>query len=433
LRFAVIGSGISGLTAAWLLSDRHDVTVFEADSRLGGHTHTVNIDLEGRQHALDTGFIVYNERNYPNFSRLLARLGVATQPSDMSLSVRSDRTGWEYCGSSLNGLFAQRRNLARPAFYGMLAEIVRFNRRATELLRDETNSMTLLEYAQRERFSPCFWDNYLIPMAAAIWSAPPHRLPEFPARHFAQFCANHGLLSLTNRPQWRTVSGGAARYIEAMRHTRAFTVRLKSPVRRLMRLRDEVVVEAGSGASEGFDHVIVATHADQALSMLDEPSSAEREILGSFQFQRNEATLHCDTSLLPHRRRAWASWNYQVSAQEQASVKVTYWLNRLQKIDAGREFLVTLNDDGAIDPQCVFQRMTYHHPLITQESVAAQRRHGEISGQRRTHYCGAYWGYGFHEDGVNSAITVAEHFEDRSESCTVVSTKAESGTAVLAP
>lgn len=433
MRIAVVGSGISGLTAAWLLADRHHVTVFEADLRLGGHTHTVNIDFAGRAYALDTGFIVYNERNYPNFSRLLARLGVATQASDMSFSVRSDRTRWEYCGSSLNGLFAQRRNLSRPAFYRMLAEILRFNRRATELLLDESNSMPLIEYARRERFSPCFMDNYLIPMGAAIWSAPPNRMLEFPARHFVQFCANHGLLSLTNRPQWRTVSGGSARYIEAMQSTRPFAVRLNSPVRRLERLRDEVIVEIGGGLGERFDHVIVATHADQALSMLDEPSSAEREILGAFEFQRNEAVLHSDMSLLPRRRRAWASWNYHVPAREHTAVKVTYWLNRLQNISAATGFLVTLNDDGAIDPQRIFKRMVYHHPLVTKESVAAQKRHGEISGQRRTHYCGAYWGYGFHEDGVKSAIKVAQSFFDKSEPCIAVSMKAESGTAVLAP
>jgi len=431
LRIAVVGSGVSGLTAAWLLADRHDVTVFEADARLGGHAHTVNVDFAGRPYALDTGFVVYNERNYPHFSQLLARLGVATQTSDMSFSVRSDRTGWEYCGRSVNGLFAQRRNLARPAFYGMLAQIVRFNRRATELLRDRTDSMTLLEYTQRERFSQSLLDNYLIPMGAAIWSAPPQRMLEFPARHFVQFCANHGLLSLTNRPQWRTVSGGAARYIEAMQRSRPFAVRLNSPVRRLVRLRDQVVIEV-NGEGERFDHAIVATHADQALAMLDEPSSAERDILGAFEFQRNEAVLHSDVSLLPRRRRAWASWNYHVPVRQHDAVKVTYWLNRLQNISAATEFLVTLNDDGAINPQRVFQRMNYHHPLVTNASVAAQRRHGEISGQRRTHYCGAYWGYGFHEDGVNSGIAVAQSFADRSESCIAAFTKAESGTAVLA-
>jgi predicted NAD/FAD-binding protein len=248
-----------------------------------------------------------------------------------------------------------------------------------------------------------------------------------------QFCANHGLLSLTDRPQWRTVSGGAARYIEAMQLSRPIAVRLKSPVRRLIRLCDEVVVETSGGAIDRFDHAILATHADQSLSIIDEPSSAEREILGAFEFQRNEAVLHSDASLMPRRRRAWASWNYQVPAHEQSAVKVTYYLNRLQKIRAATEFLLTLNDDGAVNPRRVFERMTYHHPLVTQRSVAAQKRHGEINGQRRTHYCGAYWGYGFHEDGVNSAIAVARNFADRSESCIAAFTKAEFGTAALAP
>jgi predicted NAD/FAD-binding protein len=431
VKIAVIGSGISGLTAAWLLADRFDVTVFESASRLGGHTNTVTVSLDDRQYALDTGFIVYNERNYPNFSRLLARLGVATQPSDMSFSVRSDRTGWEYCGTTLNGLFAQRRNLARPAFYRMLADIVRFNRRALDLLSDG-GSLTLREYADRERFSRYFWDHYLIPMGAAIWSAPPGRMLEFPARHFVNFCANHGLLSLANRPQWRTVTDGAARYIDAMLRTRSFAVRLNSSVRRLHRSHHKVTVETADNAHQEFDHVIVAAHGDQALAMLADPSPAEREILGAFEFQRNEALLHTDTTALPHKRRAWASWNYRVSSGEQSDVQVTYWLNRLQDIAGETQFLVTLNDAGAVDPACVLQRMTYHHPLVTKASVAAQRRHAEISGQRRTHYCGAYWGYGFHEDGVNSAMSVARFFDESIASCTVASTKAECGTTVLA-
>jgi predicted NAD/FAD-binding protein len=392
----------------------------------------VTVSLVDRQYALDTGFIVYNERNYPNFSRLLARLGVATQPSDMSFSVRSDRTGWEYCGTTLNGLFAQRRNLARPAFYRMLADIVRFNRRALDLLSDDRGSLTLREYADRERFSRYFWDHYLIPMGAAIWSAPPGRMLEFPASHFVNFCANHGLLSLANRPQWRTVTGGAARYIDAMLRTRSFAVRLNSSVRRLHRSHDKVTVETADGAHQEFDHVIVAAHADQALAMLADPSPAEREILGAFEFQRNEALLHTDTTALPHKRRAWASWNYRVSSGEQSDVQVTYWLNRLQDIAGETQFLVTLNDAGAVDPACVLRRMTYHHPLVTKASVAAQRRHAEISSQRRTHYCGAYWGYGFHEDGVNSALAVARFFDESIASCTVASTKAKCGTTVLA-
>jgi predicted NAD/FAD-binding protein len=432
MRIAVVGSGISGLAAAYLLADRHQVTIFEAGAYPGGHTNTVEVEHQGRRYALDTGFIVYNERTYPNFSRLLSRLGVATQPSEMSFSVRSDRTGWEYCGSSLSGLFAQRRNILRPAFYRMLKDIVRFNRHAPGLLTGDGDCMTLGEYAAREGYSREFLEHYLIPMGAAIWSAPPSQMREFPVRYFVQFCANHGLLSLTDRPQWRTVSGGSARYIEAMRRSRKFDLRLNTPVRQLVRERDGVALTGEQGPPERFDHVVVAVHADQALRMLADPSPAEVAVLGSFAYQRNEALLHTDTAMLPRRRRAWASWNYHVGTAAQATVAVTYWLNRLQRINAPQEFCLTLNGENAINPARVLRRITYHHPLYTSQSVRAQRRHAEISGQRCTHYCGAYWGYGFHEDGMNSAIAAVRYFDKGSDACTAVSTKAKSGTAALA-
>lgn len=432
LRIAVVGSGISGLTAAWMLAERHHVTLFEADSRLGGHTNTVDVEFGGNRYALDTGFIVYNERTYPNFTRLLDRLDVATQASDMSFSVRSDRTGWEYCGSSLNGLFAQRRNLVRPAFYRMLLDILRFNRRAAELLESDEDGLTLGEYAARCGYGRDFWDNYLIPMGAAIWSAPPSRMLEFPARHFVRFCANHGLISLTNRPQWRTVCGGAARYIEAMRRTRRFDVRLSSPVQRLRRLPDGVELSVAGATDERFDRVVLAVHANQALAMLADPSSAERDILSAFRFQRNEAVLHTDTSLLPTRRRAWASWNYHVPAASRSAATVTYWLNRLQRIDAPVDFCVTLNDDGTVKPARILKRMIYQHPLVTSRSVAAQACHAKISGQRHTHYCGAYWGYGFHEDGVTSAMRAVRQLDQGAIGCTVAFTKGASGTVAMA-
>jgi predicted NAD/FAD-binding protein len=431
-RIAVVGSGISGLTAAWLLAERHQVTLFEADSRLGGHTNTIDVDLQGKRYSLDTGFIVYNERTYPNFSRLLADWGVATQASDMSFSVRSDQTGWEYCGSSLSGPFAQRRNVARPAFYRMLFDILRFNRDAPRLLAEGDDGLTLGEYAARQRFRREFWDNYLIPMGAAIWSAPPNRMHEFPARHFVRFCANHGLTSLTNRPQWRTVSGGAARYIEALLSSRPFSVRLNSPVRRLLRRPGGVELSVSGAVPERFDHVVIAAHANQALAMLADPSQAEKEVLSAFEYQRNEAVLHTSPSLLPRRRRAWASWNYHVPAAAQSAVTVTYWLNRLQRLEAPVDFCVTLNENGAVHPTQVLRRISYQHPLVTARSVAAQARHGEISGHRNTHYCGAYWGYGFHEDGATSALQAVRQLDQESNACTVAFTRAECGTAAWA-
>jgi predicted NAD/FAD-binding protein len=432
MRIAVVGSGISGLAAAYMLASHHQVTLFEAGSYLGGHTNTIEIEHGGQQYALDTGFIVYNERTYPNFSRLLEQLGVATQASDMSFSVRSDRTGWEFCGSSLSGLFAQRRNLVRPAFYRMLKDILRFNRCSPTLLSDADDYLTLGDYVAREGFSREFLEHYLIPMGAAIWSAPPSRMREFPVAYFVRFCANHGLLSLTNRPQWRTVSGGSARYIEAMQKSRSFEVRLNSPVRQLIRTPNSVTVVVRQALAEQFDHVVVAVHADDALRLLAEPTPSEMEILGSFTYQRNEALLHTDPSVMPRRRRAWASWNYQVPGTSQATVAVTYWLNRLQQITAPREFCLTLNGHDSVDPASVLRRITYRHPLYTSRAVAAQRRCAEISGHRRTHYCGAYWGYGFHEDGVNSALAVVNHFDKATEKCTVVSTRVGSGTAASA-
>lgn len=430
MRIAVVGSGISGLAAAYFLAERHAVTVFEAGERLGGHTNTVDVERDGQRYQLDTGFLVYNERTYPNFMRLLAHLGVDTQPSEMSFSVSSAATGVEYCGSSLSGLFAARSNLVRPAFFGMLKDIIRFNRQAPSvLIDDDDESLTLGQFVARESYGREFVEHYLFPMGAAIWSAPPNEVSNFPVRYFVRFFANHGLLSLADRPQWRTVCGGAARYIEAMRRNRSYDVRLASPVHELLRRPDCVEVTTSDGRRHRFDHVIVAAHADQALRMLGDPTPAERAVLGNFRFQRNVALLHTDSRLMPRRRRAWASWNYRVPGGPRPAVTVTYWLNRLQSIQSPNEFLVTLNDGGAVDAAAVLRRFVYHHPLYTAASVAAQRRHAEISGLGRTHYCGAYWGYGFHEDGVRSALAVVKYFDEGFDGCTVASTKDESGTA----
>lgn len=416
------------MTAAYTLAERHDVTLFEAASRLGGHTNTVDVRLHGETLAVDTGFIVFNERTYPNFCRLLRELGVDSQPSDMSFSVRSEASGWEYCGSSLNGLFAQRRNLLRPAFYRMLREILRFNRAAMQLLiLDDASGPSLGEFLHAERFGSEFTDNYLLPMGAAIWSAPPGRMLDFPASSFARFFANHGLLSLRDRPQWRTVTGGSRRYLDAMLRARHFNVLPNSPVRRILRNDRDVTILAND-REHRFDHVIVAAHADDALRMLGDATLAECEVLGSFPYQTNQATLHTDASLMPARRRAWASWNYRVPAHSRAEVTVTYWMNRLQRLDAAEEVFVTLNDDGKIDPAKALRQFTYHHPLYSSTAIAAQRRHGEIS-RGRTHYCGAYWGSGFHEDGVNSGLAAVRTLELSISTCKPASTRAASATA----
>jgi predicted NAD/FAD-binding protein len=429
MEIAIVGSGIAGMSAARLLHARHQVTLFEAGDTLGGHTHTVHVDVCGTSRALDTGFLVYNERTYPNFSRLLAQLGVETQPSDMSFSVRCERSGLEYCGSSLNALFAQRRNLLRPSFHRMLRDILRFNREALLLLDEPDKALTLGEYVRRQRYGREFSEQYLLPMGAAIWSAPPEQMGEFPAVNFVRFFHNHGLLSIHDRPVWRVVSGGSDRYIEPLIRPLAEQVRLNSPIASIRRQGDHVWVRPVGGEAERFDEVVIAAHADQALRMLSDATAAEREILGSFPYQRNEAVLHTDESLLPRARRAWASWNYHL-AEGGSHVAVTYWLNRLQGIAGAPQFCVTLNRPSAIRSDRVLRRVTFHHPLYTARSLAAQGRHAEISGVRKIHYCGAYWGFGFHEDGLNSAIAVAQQLGVVWPECRVASTKDPSGIVV---
>jgi predicted NAD/FAD-binding protein len=422
MRIAIIGSGVAGMTAAWLLHAQHEITLFEAADYLGGHAHTVQVDCNGERHALDTGFIVYNERNYPHFTRLLAELDVGAQASDMSFSVCCQRTGLEYCGSSLNTLFAQRRNLLRPSFHRMLRDILRFNRAAPGLLAEPNDALTLGEYVRSLGLGTEFRDQYLLPMGAAIWSAPPEQMNDFPARYFVQFFHNHGLLSIDDRPQWRVITGGSFRYVERLTAPFADQIRLQTPIETITRHADHVRIKPVGHRAESFDQVVIATHGDQALRLLGDATRQEREILGSFASARNEAVLHTDETLLPRVRRAWASWNYHLAA-EQRQVAVTYLLNRLQSIQSSTQFCVTLNRTAAIRPQRVLRRMTYDHPLYTTRSVAAQRRHAEISGARRTHFCGAYWGFGFHEDGVTSAIRVAQQLGVDWPACKVASTK----------
>jgi len=402
MRIAIVGTGISGLVAAHLLHREHEITVFEAAPRLGGHTNTVEVEDGGGRLAIDTGFIVFNDRNYPRFEALLGELGVRTQPSHMSFSVSDGRGGFEYAGTP-RGLFARPAHLLSPSFIGMLREWRRFNREAPELIGLGGGSPSLGEWLERRGFSRHFVERLIVPQAAAVWSADPERMWSFPAAFMAEFFANHGMYSLRGRPRWRTVEGGSRRYVEAISAPWRERVRLGAPVRRVERLPDAVRIEAEGCESELFDQVAIATHSDQALALLADPSEAEREILGAIPYQRNETVLHTDRSLLPRRRAAWASWNFHLGGPPAGRATVTYWMNNLQRLRADREYLVTLNRGEAIDPARVLRRLVYDHPVYTRESVRAQSRYAEIGGVRRTHYCGAYWGWGFHEDGVRSA------------------------------
>lgn len=410
MKIAIIGAGISGLVCAHLLSANHEVTVFEAGDHAGGHAHTHAIDLGGTTYHVDSGFIVCNDRTYPNFLALLQRLEVATQPSTMSFSVRCDRTGLEYCGTSPATIFAQPWNLFRPAFLGMLRDIVRFNRESRRFLAQAETEATLADFLAPRGYGREFIEHYLIPIGAAVWSADPRGMLGFPARTFLRFFENHGFLQVRDLPQWRTVTGGSQRYVERLTQGFRARLRLRCPVARVMRGAGGVDVKPRDGEAERYDEVVMAAHSDEALGMLADATPAERAVLGAIPYQENEAVLHTDVAVLPRARRAWASWNYRVPQEARGRVAVTYNMNLLQSLSAPETFCVTLNPDGEVDPGRVLARMRYHHPVYTRATVAAQKRHGEISGVHRTHYCGAYWGYGFHEDGVNSALAVCRRF-----------------------
>lgn len=411
MRIAIIGSGIAGNTIAYHLQREHDITVFEAGSHIGGHTHTHDIELDGRRHAVDTGFIVFNDRTYPNFIALLDELGVAWQPSHMSFSVRCEKTGLEYNGTNLNALFAQRRNLLRPAFYRMIQDILRFNRQALELLA-EGPEIRLGDYLAQNGYGQDFIDYYIIPMGSAIWSTEARQMLQFPARFFVRFFHHHGMLTVNDRPQWRVIRGGSASYVEALTAGFRDRIRLNTPVAEVRRLKRSVRVKSVGGVEESFDWVFFACHSDQALAMLKDPSAAEREVLGAIPYQENSIYLHTDRSLLPKRKLAWAAWNYHVTAKPLDRVAVTYNMNILQGLDAREQILVTLNHTDHINPAKVIKRLTYHHPVYTTAGTLAQARHGEISGINRTAYCGAYWRNGFHEDGVVSALAALRHFRE---------------------
>jgi len=410
MKIAIIGGGISGLVSAYLLHGDHEVTVFEANDYIGGHTHTVHVEREGKRYAVDTGFIVFNEKTYPNFVKLINRLGVAYQPTQMTFSLRSEPEGLEYSAHNLNTIFGQRRNLLDPSFYAMVRDILRLKSEFTRLLGEIDEERPLVPYLRGRGYSKRFLDFFIVPMAAAIWSAGPGSVEGFPLRTFARFFLNHGILEVKNPFEWKVITGGSARYAEKLTASFRDRIRLKAPIRSVTRRPDHVEVFPVSGSAERFDHIVLACHSDQALSMLADPSSAEREVLGAIPYQENLAVLHTDTSVLPERRNLWASWNYLVPRTGTGRAVLTYDMNILQSLTSAEEFLVTLNLPGGIAEQKKIGTYRYHHPQYTMAAPAAQQRHGEISGRNRTHYCGAYWGYGFHEDGVKSALAACRYF-----------------------
>jgi len=411
VRIAIVGAGIAGNVAARELHRDHEVTVFEAGGHVGGHTHTHAIEAHGRAWHVDTGFIVFNDRTYPNFVRLLDELGVASQESSMSFSVRDEIADLEYNGTTLNTLFAQRRNLLRPSFLGMVRDILRFNREAPRLLEEPGGELPLGELLGRKDYGRAFLEHYVVPMGAAIWSTDPASMMQFPARFFVRFLHNHGMLTVDDRPVWRTVQGGSARYVERLVAPFRERIHLATPVEQVRRIPGGVMLKPRGHEALRFDAAFLACHSDQALALLADPTQAEREVLSAIPYQRNEAVLHTDARLMPRRRRAWAAWNYHVRPHG-GPVALTYNMNILQRLDAPEPFLVTLNRSDAIDPERVLRRITYHHPLYTPASVAAQARHREIDGARATYYCGAWLRNGFHEDGVASALTAVGHFHD---------------------
>ncbi|EPL08567.1 NAD(P)/FAD-dependent oxidoreductase [Pseudomonas sp. CF161] len=414
MKIAIIGSGISGLTSAYLLNRRHDITLFEAGSWVGGHTHTVDVSVAGETHAVDTGFIVFNDWTYPNFIRLLGQIGVTFKPTEMSFSVCDAQSGLEYNGNNLNSLFAQRRNLLSPGFWGMLRDILRFNKEALRDLQQQriAPDTTLGDYLRDQGYGERFIQHYIVPMGAAIWSMSLVEMRGFPLQFFVRFFKNHGLLSVSNRPQWCVIEGGSSRYIEPLSATFRERIRLNCPVSRVERDLSGVLIHSAAG-SERFDKVVFACHSDQALSLLAEPSDAEQDILGALPYADNDVVLHTDTRLLPQRKLAWASWNYRLDGSSDTQAAVTYDMNILQGLQSSTTFCVSLNQSAAIDPSKVLARYTYAHPQYSLGAVAAQGRWQELQGAQHSFYCGAYWANGFHEDGVVSALRVAQAFGEQ--------------------
>ena len=408
MRIAIIGSGISGLTAAYLLNHDHEITLYEANDHIGGHTHTHDIEIEGKIWAVDSGFIVYNERTYPNFIRILDELGVERKPTRMGFSVKSVSNDLEYAGHSLDGLFSQRRNLIRPSFWRMIKSILRFKKESEEQLNELPLDMTIGSFLEKNHYPSEFIEHFIIPMGAAIWSTMPNMMTEIPAVFFIRFFQNHGILAIKDKPTWWVINGGSKNYVKKMTAGFIDRIMVSTPVKRVKR-NDSIEIIAGSPQHmTRFDAVVFACHSDQALALLADPSYAENELLRAITYQKNDVLLHTDHSVLPTRRKAWSSWNYQLDSDPERPVALTYNMNILQGLESSVTFCVTLNDPEAVSPDRIIKEITYHHPLITVESISAQKRKNEISGVNNTYYCGAYWHNGFHEDGVVSAMDACE-------------------------
>lgn len=413
-KIAIIGAGISGLLSGYLLSRKYDVTLFEANKYLGGHTHTRPVQSGGKTYPVNTGFIVFNDWTYPNFIKLMDQLNVASEASEMSFSVRDENTGLEYNGTSLNSLFAQRSNLLKPAFWLMIKDILRFNKQTVEMVKNDTLSdqQTLGEFVKQHHYSDRFVNHYIVPMGSAIWSASVEVIMDFPLRFFLKFFNNHGMLSVDNRPQWRVISEGSQSYIAPLTQPFKNNIHLNTPIASVARHEHGVVLTTAAGDEFSFDQVVFACHSDQALNMLENPTAQESEILGAIPYQMNEVVLHTDKRLMPKRKLAWAAWNYHIPQRLSEYSMVTYHMNALQNfVDAPDDFMVTLNRTAEIAPGKIIEKFNYAHPVFTMDGIAAQNRHNEINNKNNSHFCGAYWFNGFHEDGVNSALRVAKSFD----------------------
>jgi predicted NAD/FAD-binding protein len=410
---AIIGSGISGLTTAYLLSKKHKVTVFEKNDRVGGHTATVDIEKDGRSYSIDTGFIVFNDKTYPNYLALLSEIGIGRQATEMSFSVHNCQTGLEYNGHNLDTLFAQRSNIFKPKFWLLVKEILRFNKQCKSIYEENnyTDGMTLGKFLSDNNFSDFFAEHYILPMGAAIWSSSLKQMEDFEFRFFVQFFHNHGLLNIADRPQWYVIPKGSRSYLAPLCKPFKNNIKLNADISGITRNDDRVNIHFNDRPSEQFDEVVIACHSDEALSLLNDASEDEISVLSAMPYSENSVILHTDKTLLPNREKAWASWNYQLSKDRSKAASVTYNMNILQGLKSEHTFCVTLNQKEDIDPKTILGEFTYHHPIFSADSIKAQKRRSLICGINNTHFAGAYWHSGFHEDGVRSAVDVANRFE----------------------